>query len=231
MSTFNRRQWLKTAGLSSTFSLFGGLSLSANNTRVLPMENSATGEYAQLSSNENPFGPSKKVREAMIQAFDKGCRYPYYYQQELVELIAQKHGVQPEHVLVTGGSREALKITGLAFGLYGGEIITALPTYKAMTSYAAQFTAHINNVPLNDALEYDLNEIERRISNNTKLIFLCNPNNPTGTLLDKNKLREFVDAASDRTMVFSDEAYYDYITEPDYPSMVELVKEGKNVIV
>jgi len=229
MSNFNRRQWLKTAGLGSTFTLLGGLANASTSDTF--QQYASEDKIIRLSSNENPLGPSPRVREAITKAFSKACRYPGSYLRELTKMIADKHGVKPEHVCVTGGSTEGLKITGLTYGLNGREIITALPTFKSMTSYAEQFGAHIHRVPVNDELGYDLEEIEKRITNNTGLIFLCNPNNPTGTLLDKNKLRSFVDSTSEQTLVFSDEAYYDYITEPDYPSMVEMVKQGKNVIV
>ena len=77
----------------------------------------------------------------------------------------------------------------------------------------------------------DLDEIEKRISSKTKLIFLCNPNNPTGTLVPAKKLVDFCDVASKKAIVFSDEAYYDFIETPNYPSMIDAVKRGDNVIV
>jgi histidinol-phosphate aminotransferase len=73
--------------------------------------------------------------------------------------------------------------------------------------------------------------MEKRVTARTGLVYICNPNNPTGTIIEKNKLKEFCNSISKRAVVFSDEAYYDFVTEPDYPSMVELVKEGSNVIV
>ena len=78
---------------------------------------------------------------------------------------------------------------------------------------------------------YDTNEIEKRISSKTKLVFLCNPNNPTSTVLSSDTLVDFGDTVSNKTILFSDEAYYDYISVPDYPSMISLVKKEKNVIV
>lgn len=185
----------------------------------------------RLSSNENPYGPSKKVREAIQNAFVHGCRYPYEYSDGLEEMLAKKHGVSPESVIVTGGSTEGLKITGLTLTQGGGEIIAGQPTFLAMMSYAKQWGASLNWVPVGDDKGYDLPEIEKRISSQTKLVFLCNPNNPTGTLLPKAQLVDFCETASQKTTVFSDEAYYDYIEDPDYPSMVELVKKGKDVIV
>ncbi|MEL7002109.1 MAG: histidinol-phosphate transaminase [Bacteroidota bacterium] len=100
-----------------------------------------------------------------------------------------------------------------------------------MMTYAQQWGATINWVHLDKTMTHDVEEMERRISSKTKLIFLCNPNNPTSTLLPKEKLIDFCASASKKTMVFSDEAYYDFIEEKNYPSMVKLVKKGENVIV
>ena len=97
--------------------------------------------------------------------------------------------------------------------------------------YAEAWGGKIKWVPVDSKKGYDLEKIERNIDNNTKMVFIANPNNPTGTLLDKSSLSNFCERASDRTIVFCDEAYYDYIEEPDYPSMDYLVREGKNVII
>ena len=104
-----------------------------------------------------------------------------------------------------------MRITGLTFASNGGEIISGKPTFLAMMTYAEQWGATINWVPVVEDKGYDLDEIEKRISAKTKLIFLCNPNNPTGTLVPANKLVDFCEVASKKAIVFSDEAYYDFI--------------------
>lgn len=231
MNTIDRRQWLKAAGLSSSFALFAGLNtLEASTELVLPQPNFQNGPI-RLGSNENPYGPSKGMRDAMIKAFDHTCRYPYGYMTELVKAIADKEGVPTDHVVLTGGSTEGLKVAGLAYGIGGGEVIAADPTFHVLMEYSELFGAYVHRVPLNDKLEHDLEAMARRMTSKTRLVFLCNPNNPTGTLLDRHKVRDFCDSIAERAVVFSDEAYYDYIDEADYPSMVSLVKEGKNVIV
>jgi len=224
-----RRDWLRSSlGI-------GGL-LVAPSTLLSAKE---IGDYnprplesvVRLSSNENPYGPSKKVQESIIKAFDHACRYPYEYSDALAEKLAKIHGVEPESIIITGGSTEGLKITGLTFAHSGGEIIAGQPTFLAMMDYAKGWDATINWVPVGEDKGYDLNEIEKRISSKTKLVFLCNPNNPTGTLLPADALTDFCNSVSDRTIVFSDEAYYDFIEEDHYPSMDALVRQGKNVIV
>lgn len=230
MKNIDRRQWLKTAGLGSSFTLFGGigsLKASFGETIDYPDENST----AKLNSNENPFGPSKRVRSAITKAFDSACRYPSVVFRPLLEQIAETEGVTTDHIVITGGSTEGLKATGLTYGIDQGEIIAADPTFQAMLRYAEGFGAYVHRVPVDQNLGHDLEAMAQRINNKTRLIFVCNPNNPTGTLIDKNVLRDFCSSVSKKAVVFSDEAYYDFITEADYPSMVELVKEGMNVIV
>lgn len=229
MNNIDRRQWLKTAGLSGSFTFLGGLSTMAMD---LPLQTSNSfNEIAKLNSNENPFGPSKAVRAKITSAFDDACRYPSIVFRPLLEQIAEKEGVSTKHIVITGGSTEGLKATGLTYGIDGGEIIAADPTFQAMLTYAENLGAYVHRVPVDADMGHDLEEMEKRTNSKTRLIFICNPNNPTGTLLDKDKLRDFCASASKKTIVFSDEAYYDFITEPDYPSMVALVKENMNVIV
>jgi histidinol-phosphate aminotransferase len=228
MKNIDRRQWLKTMGLTGGFTLMGGLGAVAMD--YSPVSKPFDGPV-KLNSNENPFGPSKKVRGVISNSFDIACRYPFQYLTQLVSEIAEKEGVSRDCVVVTGGSTEGLKATGLVYGLEGGEVIAADPTFQAMLTYAENFGAYVHRVPLNDKMEHDLEAMGKRITSKTRLIFLCNPNNPTGTLLDKDMLRDFCISNDGKAVIFSDEAYYDFITEPDYPSMVELVKEDRNVIV
>ena len=229
----NRRQWLKRSSLAGSAGLLLTPSLASkySEDQIRAFNPRPLESLVRLSSNENPYGPSDKVRKAMTEAFDIGCRYPYSYSHELFDLIAKKEGVSKEHIVVTGGSTEGLKITGLTYGINGGEIIAARPTFLAMMTYARQWGGTVNWVQLDENHLHDVDEMEKRISAKTKLIFLCNPNNPTSTLLPEDQLRDFCETASKKAVVFSDEAYYDFIDKPDYPSMVELVKKGENVIV
>ncbi|MGB5820514.1 MAG: histidinol-phosphate transaminase [Saonia sp.] len=228
MKNIDRRQWLKAAGLSSGFTFLGGLQAMALDFPSRPLDSN---KMVRLNANENPYGPSKRVRTVITQTFDDACRYPFRALSGLVDMIAEKEGVPRDYVVVTGGSTEGLKATGLAFGRENGEIIAADPTFQAMLSYAETFGSHIHRVPVTDTMEHDLEAMAQRVTNKTGLIFICNPNNPTGTLLNKDKLKDFCTSLDDKAIIFSDEAYYDFITEPDYPSMVELVKAGRNIIV
>lgn len=223
-----RRDWLRSSiGIGGLMLAPSGLLSAQQKADFQPR---SLEPIIRLSSNENPYGPSKKVQERIKQSFVHGCRYPYAYSDDL-EQLAKKHGVAPESIIITGGSTEGLRITGLTFASNGGEIISGQPTFLAMMDYAEQWGATINWVPVGEDKGYDLDEIEKRISSKTKLIFLCNPNNPTGTLVPAKKLVDFCDVASKKAIVFSDEAYYDFIETPNYPSMIDAVKRGDNVIV
>ena len=232
MKGLSRRDWLKTTSLGSGLALLGGAgivpSLSAEEIRKYnprPMAGPI-----RLGSNENPYGPSESMRKAMTAAFDIGCRYPWGSNASLVKMIAEKEGVTEDHIVLVAGSTEGLKVAGITFGK-GGEIITCAPTFLSMMEYAELWGTEINWVPLTKDLDFDLDEIEKRVTHETRLVFLCNPNNPTGKLLPADRVMDFCETVSKRTVVFSDEAYYDYITEPNYPSMVELVKKGHDVVV
>jgi len=228
MNQFNRRDWLRTAGLSSGLILLSGLDTSAAERYAIdPIINGPI----KLNANENPYSPSANIQKVLTNNFDLSCRYPFRILSDLVQMIAEKEGVSKEHVVVTGGSTEGLKAAGLIYGRDGGEIIAANPTYQALLTYAKTFGAEIQRVGLNDRLEHDLGAMAARINKNTKLIFICNPNNPTGTIVDSRELKDFCYSHDQQAVIFSDEAYYDFITEPDYPSMVDLVKEGRNIIV
>lgn len=232
MKGLSRRDWLKTTSLGSGLALLGGTgiasTLSAEEIRMYNPRPLAG--PIRLGSNENPYGPSESMRKAMTAALNEGCRYPWSQNGPLVKMIAEKDGVPEDHVVLVAGSMEGLKVAGITFGK-GREIITCAPTFLSMMEYAELWGTEINWVPLTKDLDFDLDEIEKRVSYETGLVFLCNPNNPTGKLLPSHRVIDFCETVSKRTVVFSDEAYYDYITEPNYPSMIGLVKKGHDVVV
>jgi len=230
MKTIDRRKWLKTVGLSGGFTMLGGLEALAIETQTNPFFDFKN-KPIRLSANENPYGPSARVRKVIAENFDMACRYPFAQLAELVQMIAEKEGVTKDHIVVTGGSGEGLCAAALVFGASGGEIVAADPTFQQILRYGESHGSHVHRVPVDENMNHDLDEMEKRITSKTSLVYICNPNNPTGTIIEKSKLKNFCNSVSERTVVFSDEAYYDFITQPDYPSMVELVKNGNNVIV
>ena len=224
----SRRDWFKSSigigGLMLTPSILTAEEIKKYNPR-------SKSSIVKLSSNENPYGPSERVLNAIKNSFNDACRYPYEFIQELQKTLAKKHDVPIESIVITGGSNEALRITGLAISNKGGNIVAGQPTYLALMNYAEAWGAEIKWVPVDSDKGYDLKKIRHTIDQDTNMVFIANPNNPTGTLLNANLLADFCAEISKQTLVFCDEAYYDYINEKDYPSMDYLVRKGENVII
>ena len=224
----SRRDWFKSSigigGLMLTPSILTAEEIKKYNPR-------SKSSIVKLSSNENPYGPSERVLNAIKNSFNDACRYPYEFIQELQKTLARKHDVPIESIVITGGSNEALRITGLAISNQGGNIVAGQPTYLALMNYAEAWGAEIKWVPVDSDKGYDLKKIRESIDKETNMVFIANPNNPTGTLLNANSLANFCEDISKQTLVFCDEAYYDYINEKDYPSMDYLVRKGENVII
>ena len=224
----SRRDWFKSSigigGLMLTPSILTAEEIKKYNPR-------SKSSIVKLSSNENPYGPSERVLNAIKNSFNDACRYPYEFIQELQKTLAKKHDVPIESVVITGGSNEALRITGLAISNKGGNIVAGQPTYLALMNYAEAWGAEIKWVPVDSDKGYDLKKIRESIDKETNMVFIANPNNPTGTLLNANSLADFCEDISKQTLVFCDEAYYDYINEKDYPSMDYLVRKDENVVI
>ena len=224
----SRRDWFKSSigigGLMLTPSILSAEEIKKYNPR-------SKSSIVKLSSNENPYGPSERVLNAIKNSFNDACRYPYEFIQELQKTLAKKHDVPVESIVITGGSNEALRITGLAISNKVGNIVAGQPTYLALMNYAEAWGAEIKWVPVDSDKGYDLKKIRESIDKETNMVFIANPNNPTGTLLNANSLADFCEDISKQTLVFCDEAYYDYINEKDYPSMDYLVRKDENVVI
>ena len=218
----NRREWLLASAVAP-LALRPVLARAARRgVRTAPI---------RLHSNENPYGPSQAAQAAMSAASGESNLYPSSRYHELTTLIAEREGLTPDHVVLGAGSHEVLRMTAMAYGLAGGEILTAFPTFEGMESYASSIGAHIHRVPVDDNLATDLTRIQERLTQAVKLVFVCNPNNPTGTITPDSALQPFVKNTSKHSVVFVDEAYYELVTDPEYRTMVPLVQAGRNVIV
>lgn len=236
--TISRREWLVTSSLG----VGAGLAM----PRLLPamsairdyaaLERDATAQRfaagpVRLNFNENPFGMSPRAKAGLMAAWDEHNKYEPPALPELRSTFARQVGVDPACVLVTQGSSEVLDIAALAYGMHGGEIVTAWPTFEGLPVYAQSIGATVHKVALDDALGHDFDAMDQRITNAVDLVFVCNPNNPTGTLSDSKRARDFVTSASRRAVVLVDEAYHDFVDAPGYRSMIDLVTSGGNVIV
>lgn len=186
---------------------------------------------ARLSANENPFGPSAKARKAIQEAIPDSYRYPFMYSRDLTNKIATYEGVQPMQIMMGAGSSPLLLAAAMYFSKDGGSIVTGDPSYQDLPEKAAMFKASIIKVPLTADYKLDLDAMEKAITTDTKLVYICNPNNPTATILDTDKLKGFCERVSAKVPIFIDEAYIDYLDDPKSASMMEAVRKGQNVII
>lgn len=234
----NRRDWLKAA-LALTAGIPLGTSLSqrlmaapvSEAERIHWKQGTKSPITIRLNANENPYGPSEKAKLAIQQNLSEGNRYAFGAQEELKALLAAKEGVTPEHIAIGAGSGELLCQAGVAFGVEGGKILSAFPTFPLLMHYAEEFHATWDKVNLNEKLEHDYDALASHVTSDTKLVFICNPNNPTGTLVDHAKVKQFCEAVSKKTTVYIDEAYLEFLEPHQQISMVDLVKKDADVIV
>lgn len=186
---------------------------------------------ARLSANENPYGPGPAAREALQNAIADGWKYSFGEDIALKKLIADREGLTPAHVILGDGSSEILHIAGVLCGAGGGEVIHAVPTFALAADYARELGATVQAVPLDADFKHDLKAMAARVSKQTRLIYVCNPNNPTGTLVAGREVRDFIAVMPRDVMVFVDEAYLDLAEDFAAHTAVPRVQAGDNVIV
>jgi histidinol-phosphate aminotransferase len=186
---------------------------------------------ARLFANENPFGPSALAKQAMLDAMDSCYQYPHFFAGELQEQIARREGLRREHVLLGAGSSTLLHAAAMYYGRRGGSILTADPSYDDLPEIAHFFGATIVRVPLTQHYQLDLKAMEKQITPDTRLVYICNPNNPTGTSLPPAELKAFCERVSPRVPVFVDEAYIDYLPNGAEASLTSAVRSSQNVMV
>lgn len=188
---------------------------------------------ARLANNENGWGPSESVMNAMTDAWKYANRYGYP-DGGLVEAIAAHHGLKPENVIVGSGSSEILKIMDDAFLLDHKKVIGVDPTYESVYRYATNSRADAIRVPLLKDYRMDVPGIIRATKMNYRdvgFIYVCNPNNPTGNIIPKQEIKLLLDSIPGDVPVLIDEAYHHYVTSQDYATSAPYVLEGRPVIV
>jgi histidinol-phosphate aminotransferase len=184
----------------------------------------------KLASNENPLGPSPKALEAVNKYLKDMSLYPDQLCFELTRLIAERLGMTPENIAIGNGSDELMLLAALAFISAGDEVIISLNTFSTYEMVSRLMDASIVRINLKN-YTYDLSAMAKAAEPKTKLIFVCNPNNPTGTMNGKKEMDELVSKTPANSIVVIDEAYGDYVESADYPDSIKYVRENKNVIV
>jgi histidinol-phosphate aminotransferase len=175
----------------------------------------APGQTVKLASNENPHGPSPRALEAMTRAVQSAHRYPDGSAWALSDALARHHGVSREEIVVGSGSNELINLMVLTFVRRGEEVLLATPSFVCYELACRATGAAFRTIPLRD-VQFDLEALVAAVTPATKLIFLDNPNNPTGTYVTKPVFERFLGRLPPNVLLVMDEAYFEYVDAPDY---------------
>jgi histidinol-phosphate aminotransferase len=203
----------------------------------LPMEELAERKAARLSgallldSNENPFGMCAAARERLVAAAEDANRYPGEYQAELRRCIADFHDVPTDHVATGSGSTDILRQAAGAWVRSDRALVQAQPTFEALGFYSRARGFEAVNVRLDSEGRHDLEAMRAEIGPETRLVYICNPGNPSGTLLPQEELDAFIEDMPSHVIVLVDEAYHHYVDDPDYASSLSHYQNGRNVLI
>jgi histidinol-phosphate aminotransferase len=222
-----RRQLLKKSAFAiAAFSFSRELFANTSNTSLeinpaaLNSSNLLSG-MIRLGSNENPHGPSTLAKQAMINAVSISNRYQWDMNAELKTEIAKMTGHTKDHVALGAGSSELLGIVSLWAAYKKGNVVASEPTFKLWMPAARRMGLPTKLVPLTESKHNDLNGLMNAMDEQTRMVYLCNPNNPTGTVSPTNELENFIKKVASTTIVLLDEAYTDYYDTPSMSKMIE----------
>ena len=224
--SINRRELMKMSGLSAV-----GLATNNLDARLAFANSARANQLVDLSGNENPYGPSSVVKEILSNNLYKANRYYYATQKELVKQIAEHENVSSDYIVLGAGSSEVLCASILAYTDSVKHVLTADQSYGAIPQFTSGIGRKTLFVPLDKELRFDLKALHTQISDETGLIYICNPNNPTGTMVDSSELRDFCASVPKGLMVLIDEAYLEFTDNFERDTMTDFAKKGNNVIV
>jgi histidinol-phosphate aminotransferase len=184
----------------------------------------------KLASNENPRGPSPKALAALSDATKTLHRYPDGGGHYLRLALAERWKVAPDQIILGNGSDEVITFLTKAFLAPGDEAVMAEPSFIVYKIDVTAEHAKPVTVPLNE-FRHDLPAMAKAVTARTRLVFVCNPNNPTGTYVTAAEVGAFLQAIPPDVIVVFDEAYYEYVTAADYPDTLAILKSGRNVVL
>lgn len=227
--TINRRDWLKNNSLAALALGFPLTSMA--NEEGLTRNFGANLGLLNLGSNENPYGISPKAKEALVSILGESNRYQFNVPSLLnfEKEIGEYYQVGSKQVLATAGSGDAL--AKLARHFNKGSLVTATPTFASLPNAAKKIGTRVIEIPLTPDKKHDLPAMLRAISKDTQSVYICNPANPSSTVLDTQQLKDFCIEASKQAVVIIDEAYIDFLDHPEQQSMIGLIDRHPNILV
>src|SRR5438067_13710393 len=235
----SRRQFVQTAGIGAgaalTSNVWGRGRENSVWSAIEPNLQAVERNVICIGSNENPVGPGKKVLDTLRTLLEGGAKPGRYSNQsgELTDAICAHFKVKPENVLVSEGSTEILRAATQVFTSKTKALVGTIPTYEECAGYAELLGNPVRGVKLNSEFKIDLDQM-LAAAKGAGLVFYCNPNNPTATYVGAKATRDFLsklNSASPETTILVDEAYFDYVTDPDHETHVPVAIKNPRVIV
>ena len=220
----SRRTWIRQTSLTVAALGIGKVLTAAPEWR----QSNPTGKVILLNSNENPFGPAPSVVQAMSAAAGKSNRYSDDEVKDLIRKLSSFQQVAPENIIMSAGSSEILGQTTLMAAQKGGNVVTAEPSFNPWTRLGKEFGLKIKSIPVDKDYKLDLDKMRSAIDGETRMVYVCNPNNPVGNNIEFEKLKSFVEECSAKCLVLVDEAYTEFA---ELPSMAGIAVKNKNIIV
>ncbi|MBI5407038.1 MAG: histidinol-phosphate transaminase [Nitrospirae bacterium] len=187
-------------------------------------------EAIKLASNENPLGASRRALEAVERYLNRLHRYPDGGGFYLRGAIARKWGVSPDAVVLGNGSNEIIELLIRTFMSPGDNAVVSENTFSVYRLIVTAANGNVTTVPMK-AGRYQLEKMGEGISPKTRLVFISNPNNPTGTIVTASEVRDFMNNIPEDVLVVFDEAYAEYVTSGEYPSSIDYLREGRPVAI
>jgi histidinol-phosphate aminotransferase len=227
-----RRDWLV-----GTSAVAGGMMLGNTVSAQTMSDFTAFGEAVtpenpiRMTNNENPYGINPKAMKVIIEAYKRAHTYNFTTRRQLIEVIAEMENLPVDHIAVGAGSGEYLVATGALCGMTGGDLVAPHPTFGGILRSARNFGANVISVPVADDMSIDMDAMRKAVTDKTTCIYFCNPNNPIPSIIEKNALEEFCLEFSKKAMIVIDEAYYEYVRDDNFSSMVHLIKDNPNIVI
>ncbi len=222
----SRRRFAGTLG-----ALVGAGALAEPRLALGSLSRGEPADLVQLNSNENPYGPSPAAVDALVRAQSVACRYPDAAEDEMREALALHHRVEPQRIVLGCGSSDVLRMADQAFLSPGRTVVAAEPTFEAVLAYARVTRAEAVKVPLTADFRHDLPRMAEACDERAGLVYVCNPNNPTGTVVRGPELEAFLERVPPQTIVLVDEAYHHFVEDPGYRSAAERIDAHPNLVV
>ena len=229
---FSRRKFFRNLGIGTAVGAVSQVPLSDAWVVFAHATANKLGKPILLNKNENPYGPSERLRKVINAGSNRANRYPDIEYDGLVERIAAFHRIKPEQVILGCGSTEILRVAACAFLRPGTLLVKASPTYEAIDVYARATGASIASVPLDREFAHDLDAMLRRSNRPGSLVYICNPNTPTASITLRKDLETFIAKLPKNSCVLIDEAYHHYAgNSASYQSFVDHSVDDERLIV